>query len=202
MAGKESIFSTLIQRGTLPRARAFNRDLLAEIHALRAQDAMGREWSKTHYRGGYTSYASLSDLHHRTPLFDSFQEKMQPHALAFAKAQGWDLRGLVLRMNACWMNIMPRHTYHTLHLHPQSVISGAYYVRTPADSVSLRLEDPRMPYYMHAPPRRAGLYYEIAAREGTFVLFESWLRHEVPPNRSALPRVSVSFNYSIESRDA
>jgi hypothetical protein len=29
----------------------------------------------------------------------------------------------------------------------------------------------------------------------TLVRFESWLRHEVPPNPVAAERVSVSFNY-------
>ena len=28
------------------------------------------------------------------------------------------------------------------------------------------------------------------------VLFESWLRHEVPPNPVAAERISISFNYS------
>ena len=33
-------------------------------------------------------------------------------------------------------------------------------------------------------------------RAGRVVLFESWLRHEVPPNQSSSERVSISFNYS------
>jgi len=31
---------------------------------------------------------------------------------------------------------------------------------------------------------------------GTVVLFESWLRHEVPPNRVNSERVSISFNFN------
>jgi len=27
------------------------------------------------------------------------------------------------------------------------------------------------------------------------LLWESWLRHEVPPNKAAEERISVSFNY-------
>jgi len=37
---------------------------------------------------------------------------------------------------------------------------------------------------------------QVAARTGAVVLFESWLRHEVPANESAGERVSISFNYS------
>lgn len=193
----EKLFPTVVGRGVLPRAKPFNAKLLREIDALSAEDKFGRQWSKDNYRGGYTSYASLSDLHHRTPLFLEFAERMAPHARAFAKAQGWSLRGLELEMTACWMNVMPRHTYHTLHLHPNSVLSGVYYVNAPRGSVSLKIEDPRMPYYMNAPVRP--LYHEIEPKAGMFVLFESWLRHEVPPNRSATPRVCLSFNYSLTS---
>ena len=33
--------------------------------------------------------------------------------------------------------------------------------------------------------------------EGTLLLWESWLRHEVPLNRAQGNRISVSFNYVI-----
>ena len=196
----ESLFPTLIGRGSLDGQASLNKRLLAEIESFSAQDRMGRQWSEENYRGGYTSYASLSDMHHRSPLFLEFSEKLQPHAEAFAKAQGWDMRGMNLEMTALWMNVMPQNTYHTLHLHPHSVISGAYYVSTPKGSVSLKLEDPRMGLYMNAPlSRKRSLYQEITPAAGTFVLFDSWLRHEVPPNRSSQPRISLSFNYSLTS---
>jgi len=190
----------------LTGASALNRRLLREIKTFSAQDTMGQSWSKQNYRGGYTSYGSLSDMHRRSPVFSQFADLLQPEAEAFAKAQGWDLRGFQLEMTACWMNVMPKHTYHTLHLHPHSAISGAYYVATPKGSVSLKLEDPRMAFYMNAPVRSrstktGGLYHEIHPRPGSYVFFESWLRHEVPPNQSAVPRVSLSFNYSLEPRE-
>ncbi len=168
---------------------------------------MGRDWSRENYRGGYTSYGSLSNLHHRTPAFARLAELLEKPARDFAKAQGWDLRGMNLEMTACWMNIMPKNTYHALHLHPHSAISGAYYVDIPKGSVSLKLEDPRMGLYMNAPVRSLGpakersYFHEIKPSPGSFVLFESWLRHEVPPNQSAKPRISVSFNFSLENRD-
>jgi uncharacterized protein (TIGR02466 family) len=52
---------------------------------------------------------------------------------------------------------------------------------------------------MAAPPRRAGAaqraHVEYPARAGQVILFESWLRHEVPPARYAGERISISFNY-------
>ena len=88
------------------------------------------------------------------------------------------------------------------HLHPLSTISGTYYVATPPRSAGLKFEDPRLERYMAAPPRLASArrgrrpWVLVAARTGGVVLFESWLRHEVPANDAAAERVSISFNYS------
>jgi uncharacterized protein (TIGR02466 family) len=197
----ENLFPTMIAKGIFPNANSLNRILLDEIAMFSQQDKMGQQWSKQNYRGGYTSYGSLSDMQFRSPGFSRFADLLQPQVESFSKTLGWKLRGTKLTMNACWFNIMPKHTYHSLHLHPHSVISGAYYVSVPKGSVSLKLEDPRMGLYMNAPVRQTkgmGLYHEVIPRPGSFVLFESWLRHEVPPNQSNLPRISISFNFSVE----
>lgn len=197
-----SLFATQIAMGKLPHANQLNRKLLKDIEEFSSQDKMGKKWSKDNYQGGYTSYASLSDMHYRSPAFQQLESFLQPQVEKFAKVQGWKLKGQSLSMTACWMNVMPRGCYHTLHLHPHSVISGTYYVTVPAGSSGLKLEDPRMSFYMNAPVREArkvDLYQTLSPKAGMFVMFESWLRHEVPPNRSKQPRVSISFNYSIES---
>lgn len=202
----ESVFPSLIYRGALPAhaSKKLNQSLLKEIDYFSHEDRMGKEWSKKNYLGGYTSYASLSDMQHRAPAFSQLEQLLKKQAEAFAKRLHWEKRGLKLRMTSCWINIMPKGTYHTLHTHPLSVISGTYYVQTPTGSVSLKIEDPRMPLFMNSPARRSSapkteqLYYPIEAKAGTFVLFESWMRHEVPPNQSKKPRISVSFNYELE----
>jgi uncharacterized protein (TIGR02466 family) len=50
---------------------------------------------------------------------------------------------------------------------------------------------------MAAPPRTGASrpWVVIPAAAGTLVLFESWLRHEVPPNPVIGERISISFNY-------
>jgi len=200
----EKLFPTSIMRGNLPFTSRWNLKLLKEIEQFSADDKMGRDWSKVNYLSGYTSYASLSNMQWRSPLFSELHDTLQPHAIQFARHQGWNLKGLDLVMDTCWMNVMPKHAYHTLHLHPHSVLSGTYYVSTPPGSVALKLEDPRMPNYMNAPVRQnkgGELYYPVQPQVGAFVLFESWLRHEVPPNQSNTPRVSVSFNYSLVERE-
>ena len=195
MAFKE-IFPTTISEGSLPQSTSLRKSLLKDILLISKEDKLGREWSKTNYVGGYTSYASLNNLHHRYPSFMEFEKQMGKEAVKFAQKLGWKLKGLELRMTDCWANIMPQGTYHTLHFHPHSVLSGAFYVSTPPGSVALKIEDPRMAFFMNAPQGKE-CYSAIPAKEGNFILFESWLRHEVPPNQSKTNRVSISFNYAL-----
>ena len=93
-------------------------------------------------------------------------------------------------------------TAHPLHLHPLSFISGTYYVATPAGCPGIKFEDPRLDRFMAAPPRRAGAkaanrtHVTYPAEAGNVILFESWLRHEVPSNRVDAERISISFNFN------
>jgi uncharacterized protein (TIGR02466 family) len=56
---------------------------------------------------------------------------------------------------------------------------------------------------MAVPPRRKSAprnfktHVSETPKEGTLLLWESWLRHEVPLNRAEGERISVSFNYVI-----
>lgn len=198
-----SFFPTLVYQAPLQRNNArFNRELLRECYQVRDQDDEGRRWSRKNYPGGYTSYGSLCRMHKMSSTFGELERKLNRHVKAFAAALDLDLEGRPLVMTDCWINIMPHQVVHGLHLHPLSTISGTYYVRTPAGCSGIKFEDPRLDRFMAAPPRRADCRPEhrawqtIAAKAGQVVLFESWLRHEVPPNPLRAERVSISFNYS------
>jgi uncharacterized protein (TIGR02466 family) len=57
---------------------------------------------------------------------------------------------------------------------------------------------------MAAPKRKPKIRNElrnfiyISPEVGDVLLWESWLRHEVPMNMSDDERISISFNYSLE----
>ena len=181
---------------------AFNRQLLREAQQLEHDDAAGRRWSSKNYRGGYTSYGSSHRLQHVSPTFKALERKLKRHVAAFAAAVDWDLKNRALVMTDCWVNIMRQHAVHGLHLHPLATLSGSYYVKAPAGCPGIKFEDPRLDRFMAAPPRRADArdmnrpWCTVPAVAGQLVLFESWLRHDVPTNPVAAQRVSVSFNYN------
>ena len=197
-------FPTLIYSEPLARSglEKFNAGLAQECRALRSFDKAGRAWSVKNYPGGYTSYASLNELHRFSSTFALLERRITRHVRAFARALELDLRGREIRMTDFWVNIMPPSAAHSLHLHPLSFVSGTYYVATPKGCPGIKFEDPRLDRFMAAPPRlpNAGrlnkAHVTYPAKAGNLILFESWLRHEVAQNRVEAERISVSFNYN------
>jgi len=179
----------------------FNAELADECRRIRDYDEPGRKWSEKNYPGGYTSYASLNRLHEFSSTFATLERKLTAHVRKFARQLDFDLRGREVFMTDFWVNIMPEHAAHSLHLHPNAFISGTYYVVTPRGCPGLKFEDPRLSKFMAAPPRIADprreneTHITYPAKAGWVLLFESWLRHEVAANRTTEERISVSFNY-------
>ena len=198
------LFATPVYEGALSTDREFehfNAELEASCRMLAAEDAAGRAWSMAHGYGGYTSYASLDDLPRRAPVFGDLKTKLDRHAKAFAKDLAFDLGAGRLKLDSLWVNILKPGAAHSGHIHPHSVISGTVYVATPKGASALKLEDPRLPLMMAAPPRLADAPEEARAfvyltpEPGTVFMWESWLRHEVPTNQAKTDRISISFNY-------
>ncbi len=192
------IYSEPLQKNGLAR---LNTELVDECHRLREFDTAGRKWSAKNYPGGYTSYASMNELHRFSSTFAALEKKLNAHVRAFARTLDFDLRGRSIALSDIWVNIMPPTAAHSLHLHPLSFISGTYYVATPPGCPGLKFEDPRLDRFMAAPPRLGDARREnkthvtYPAEAGNVLLFESWLRHEVTANRVDAERISISFNY-------
>jgi uncharacterized protein (TIGR02466 family) len=176
-------------------------ELEHSVRMLAAEDRAGQQWSKAHGYRGYTSYASLNDLPARDPVFADLVKLLDKHVRAFAEASHMDLVRR-LRLDSLWVNLMKPGGTHSGHLHPHSVVSGTFYVAVPPGSGGLKLEDPRLPLMMAAPRRNAAApedsrsFVYAGPQPGMVLLWESWLRHEVPPSAAKGDRISVSFNYS------
>ena len=169
--------------------------------AIAEDDEAGQDWCEKHGYPGYTSYASLNDLPWRFPIFADLEKALDKHVAAFVKDLGFDLQGKKLKCGSFWINILPEGGMHASHIHPHSVISGTTYVAMPKGTSALKLEDPRLPMMMAAPLRNKKAAQEMQSfvyvkpEVGEVLLWESWLRHEVPMNMAEEDRISVSFNY-------
>jgi len=101
-----------------------------------------------------------------------------------------------------WANVNPKGGMNRTHIHPNSLWSGVYYVRTPKNCGHLKVEDPRSVALMsrprmkpEKPPARLWRETHFEPIAGRLIMFPSWLTHCVDPNESDELRISISFNF-------
>lgn len=204
MSQISSLFVTRLYRAALSeQGKPVDLDEVeASCYSIAEDDEAGQDWCAENGYPGYTSYASLTDLDWRFPVFKDLKKALDKHVKAFAKDLDYNLDGKKIKLEDMWINILPEGGIHTSHIHPHSVISGTTYITMPEGASAIKFEDPRSAMMMAAPTRKADAREEmrsfiyVAPDVGDVLLWESWLRHEVPMNMAEEERISVSFNYS------
>lgn len=205
MASTRTLFATQLYEASLAEARdfaTFNAELEQACLMLAGEDLAGRAWCKARGYGGYTSYASLNDLPLRASIFGELKRRLDRHAATFAGLLAFDLGGRKPKLDSIWVNVLKPGAAHSGHIHPHSILSGTVYVAVPPGAASIRFEDPRLAMMMAAPTRTAGApemlktFVSVGPQAGSVLMWESWLRHEVPVNAAKAARISVSFNYA------
>ena len=198
------LFVTQVYEASLasaPDFPDFNAALADACRMLAAEDQAGRMWCREHGYRGYTSYGSLGDLPQRLPEFAELKRSLDKHAQVYAKALNFDLARKP-KLDSLWVNILKPGGGHSGHIHPHAFLSGTVYVEVPDGASALKLEDPRLPMMMARPavhadaPEAERPFVYLAPKAGTVLMWESWLRHEVPTNAARSERISVSFNYA------
>ena len=102
-----------------------------------------------------------------------------------------------------WGNKNPKGSKHHEHVHPNSIISGVFYLR----------QDPKLPpiqfsksnqHAIKLDPKKYNTFnaetFLLPCIAGELILFPSNLRHSVPTNMGEEERISLSFNtFSIDA---
>lgn len=203
MSKIQSLFPSLLYRAELPAPEKLNMQLHDAALEMAANDLAGQRWCEKHGYPGYTSFATQPDAMSDVSAIARLVKILDKHAAEFAKELHWDIRGGKPICDSLWVNVMPEGGSHTSHIHTNSVISGTYYVAVPQGAGPIVFEDPRLAMMMAAPqrlakaPRAMKHHISETPHEGTVLLWESYLRHEVPLNRAEGLRISISFNYVI-----
>ena len=101
-----------------------------------------------------------------------------------------------------WANINPKEGSNQPHIHPNSLFSGVYYVKSNPKAGRLKIYDPRpgaqivMPVRKEGqPPKHLWKDANLDPVTGRLIMFPAWLWHAVEPNQSDELRISVSFNF-------
>ena len=110
-----------IFEGHLPRAGALNRELNREIEILSKIDGEGRRWSAKNYRGGYSSYASMTKLHKTSPHFEELATRIEPYLrryATFANSNGISWAEIDQDDDVLGKSHEPRHASHDASASP------------------------------------------------------------------------------------
>ena len=190
---KEYYFPTIFYIKDLPNANELNPYLEKHIVEWSNQDKGVR---KTNMNGWH----SQTDMNHKKEYEPLIQElfTMQNEII---QEEHLDIKP---RLGNMWANINPPGGYNNGHLHPNSLFSGAYYVKAQANSGRLQMMDPRPGVQQNMPARKPGKIPRELWREtyfepvpGRLIMFPAWIWHKVEPNQSNDIRISVSFNFIL-----
>jgi uncharacterized protein (TIGR02466 family) len=109
------------------------------------------------------------------------------------------------RINNLWININSKLGFNRPHVHPESAVSGVYYVSVPKNSGNIVFNHPSKTQQYHIRPDVIKLTndinsatWHIVPSAGLLILFPSWLEHYVEPNNNTDERISIAFNAHIE----
>ena len=148
--------------------------------------------------GGWQS----NNLQGEHPILNELFEDIEHHATLFAKDTLKVKHPLYL--DNIWININGYKDTNSYHIHPNCLLSGVYYLKTPPKCGDLSfchpsydltgfhwdqtiLRDQLNPYNI--------LRYYNTPKASNLLIFPYWLRHMVHPNlNTKQERISISFN--------
>lgn len=149
--------------------------------------------------GGWHSH---DQIHHREDLAE-IRKVIGTACVGCATFMEFDFDNFDLVIKEMWLNKNSKGDFNKAHIHPNAILSGAYYVKTPEGSGNIELYDPVPARLMNVYPvkKRKPINLqavEYKAEAGQLLIFPSWLQHSVQPNRSDDVRVSISFNVGFK----
>ena len=149
----------------------------------------------TEYRGNDTNIQSSNTFVLNEPVFYKLRQFIENKLAEYILKIHGSYQEIDITQS--WLNKSGKNGSHRIHSHPNSFVSGVFYIQLDDDM-------PQLNFYRQIPP--AFLldsniitdfttdYFSLNAEKGTLVLFPSYLKHAVPENKSEKDRISLSFN--------
>lgn len=137
-------------------------------------------------KSNFGGWQSRDNIHQTEGIFREFVSSLNGIARTIMSNEN-------LTVNEMWANINYKNCYNGAHTH-SGIISGVFYLQTPADCGKLILINPavRADGHILRPSN-----FPINPEPLACILFPSWLEHYVEPNHSDEPRISISFNIGV-----
>ena len=187
----QDIFKTSIYTSTLSmNLQKLNED----INKIIKKDK-GREVSNS---GGYQSsdidYKSFTQLYFLSEIITSKTTEYKM-LLGLKEKSTFD---------NMWININRKKDFNIPHIHPNSSISGVFYVKVSENFGDIVFENPFLENISYCWEQEILNYnnytsckWNVKPEENKLLLFPSFLRHYVKPNMSKDDRICMSFNLGV-----
>ena len=182
----------------LENFEALNEELLKHIYQLKKDDAKGQRASNIN--GWHSPFFSLKKKNDQGYKF-LFQ--IRPYIFDVFKTYGWVYNPNKIKCSGMWAIINKKGNFNTEHIHPNSNLSAAYYVKAPENCGDFKVFTPhsisRDKYPKRENPTELNrIVAHQKVEEGDLLIFPSYLPHAVLPNESEEDRIVISFNLYIE----
>jgi uncharacterized protein (TIGR02466 family) len=104
-------------------------------------------------------------------------------------------------LDVFWININEKNNFNKPHIHPDSIFSGAFYVKTSKNCGNICFENPNFAQQYVIEPDDVQSWNSFNSPNRSYfpddnllLIFPSWISHYVEPNQSDCTRISISFN--------
>lgn len=184
-----SLFPSLVIEKQLSSFETIQSSLIDWIYSY-AQEHEGEVYSNV---GGYQSKSDFYTNPTFAPYLSYFRQEIE------SMIECYDAP---LTLKNAWFNINRKGDYNRLHVHPRSLLSAVVWIKTPENCGGLKFPNDQYlrinwelflkPEYKNKLNVDKDHYFE--PKEGTILIFPSYLYHEVEPNQTDLDRISIAFN--------
>lgn len=186
-----SIFPTIISTLTLPDYHTIKDPLIKWIY-----DYMNN--NKGRIRSNVGGWQSNSNFYQQQS-FTQYLDYIMYGVDTYSKGLG----SYNYTISNMWINVNHKGSSNTLHCHPESLMSGVFYIDVPDDSGRIGFLDPNS--FVNAQLHRTvdtkikrsfnfTQVHSTVPHEGLMLLFPSYLSHYVDTNNSDHDRISIAFN--------
>lgn len=111
-----------------------------------------------------------------------------------------------LDLPSMWININSKYSYNIKHIHPGASVSGVLWIKVPENSGDFVFEMPDLFNYtllsktsnQHLIQNNLMPAWGIKPKEGSMMIFPSYLPHYVDQNNNDEDRISISFNLILK----
>jgi len=178
------------------------QDMVSLAYRLQKEDPVGRKLSN---QGGWQSHDFRPGTY---PEFAPIEKKIIEQTENCVRDFGYDEGACFTVLENIWININRKFNTNSVHIHDNSFISGAFYLKAGPGQGNIVFYKNYSQDYAVASAAKIEKYTQLnnsaitfTPETGKLIMFPGWLPHGVEHNDTDHDRISISFNTKIIRTD-